>query len=211
MMAYSAACERNKDPILARLLPLLSASRQVLEIGSGTGQHAVYFAARLEWLAWQPTDRDEWLPGLTARIDAEGPANLLPPLRLDVRDPDWPLAGVDAVFTANTLHIMSWKCVQSLFERLDEGLADGALLVAYGPFAYGGRHTSASNAAFDAQLRAQDPLMGVRDFDAVDALARSAGLALLEDFTMPANNRLLAWRRVSRPGRPPQPAPDTSA
>lgn len=195
MTPWSAACERNKEPILAHLLPLLADSRQVLEIGAGTGQHAVHFAARMPWLSWQPTDRDEWLPGLAARIAAEGPANLHPPLRLDVRDPDWPLAGVDAVYTANTLHIMSWACVQALFRRLAAGLTDGALLVVYGPFAYGGRHTSESNAAFDAQLRAQDPLMGVRDFTEVDQLARAAALVLLDDHALPANNRLLVWRR----------------
>lgn len=194
MMQYSAACERNKDAIMARLLPLLANARRVLEVGSGTGQHAVYFASRLPWLTWQPTDRDEWLPGLAARIAAEGPVNLLPAHRLDVRDPEWPLDDVDAVFTANTLHIMSWDCVEALFKRLARGLAHGGLLVAYGPFAYGGLHTSQSNAAFDAQLRVQDPLMGVRDFAAVDALAQSAGLVLLDDHPMPANNRLLVWR-----------------
>ena len=195
MMPYSPACERNKDPILNRLLPLLANARQVLEVGSGTGQHAVYFATRLDWLTWQPTDRDEWLPGLAARIAAEGPVNLLLARRLDVRDLNWPLEGVDAVFTANTLHIMSWACVEALFLRLGEALTDGALLVVYGPFAYEGRHTSESNVDFDAQLRAQDPLMGVRDFAAVDTLAQAAGLVLLDDHEMPANNRLLAWRK----------------
>jgi cyclopropane fatty-acyl-phospholipid synthase-like methyltransferase len=199
MIPYSAACERNKNPIIERLLPLLANARHVLEIGSGTGQHAVHFATWLDWLTWQPTDRDEWLPGLAARIAAEGPVNLLPARRLDVRDPDWPLDGVDAVFTANTLHIMSWACVESLFQQLGEALTDGALLVVYGPFAYEGRHTSVSNADFDAQLRAQDPLMGVRDFAAVDTLAQAAGLVLLDDHAMPANNRLLVWRKGSVP------------
>lgn len=195
MIPYSAACERNKAPILEHLLPLLAQSREVLEIGAGTGQHAVHFASGMPWLSWQPTDRDEWLPGLAARIAAEGPANLRAPLRLDVRDERWPLAGVDVVYTANTLHIMSWDCVQALFRQLGAQLADGALLVVYGPFAYDGRHTSDSNAAFDAQLRAQDPLMGVRDFTAVDRLARAAGLELRDDHALPANNRLLVWRR----------------
>jgi len=196
MVAFSAACERNKAPILEQLLPLLAAARQVLEIGSGTGQHAVHFARGLPWLTWQPSDRDEWLADLSARIAAEGPANLLPPLRLDVRDPHWPLAGVDAVFTANTLHIMSWACVEALFTRLAAGLAGNGLLVVYGPFAYDGRHTSDSNAAFDAQLRAQDPLMGVRDMAEVNRLARAAGLEPATDQPMPANNRLVAWRRL---------------
>jgi len=200
MLNCSPACERNKAPILDHLLEVFADAGAVLEIGSGTGQHAVHFARHMPWLRWQPADRAEWLPGLRERIAAEGPPNLLAPLEFDVRDADWPLAGMDAVFSANTLHIMSWPCVEAFFRGLARGLAGGARVAVYGPFAYDGRHTSASNAAFDQRLRSEDPHSGIRDFTAVNALAGAADLMLLADHALPANNRLLVWERASTAG-----------
>jgi trans-aconitate methyltransferase len=194
-LPWSEACERNKGPILEVLRVAFADRRRVLEIGAGTGQHGVHFARRLPHLAWQPTDRGEHLDDLLARIAAEGPANLAAPVALDVLRRPWPPFAADAVFTANTLHIMSWAAVEALFAGLPEVLAADGLLAIYGPFSDEGRHTSDSNAAFDAMLRARDPDSGVRDCRAVDALAAAAGLRLVEDHAMPANNRLILWRR----------------
>ena len=195
-LAFSAACERNKGPILERLAPLLAAARCVLEIGSGTGQHAVHFARHLPWLTWQPTERPGELDDLAARIALEGSPNLRAPLALDVRFTPWPgAADIDTVFSANTLHIMSWAEVGACFAELGRLLPAGGTLCVYGPFRYSGEFTSASNAAFDASLRERDPASGIRDFEAVDALARAGGLALQNDWAMPANNQLLAWHR----------------
>jgi hypothetical protein len=198
----SEACERNKGPILEVLSTVLSVSRRVVEIGSGTGQHAVHFATHLPHLIWQPTDRADYLPTLRRRLQLERPPNLLEPLELDVRRHPWPVGGADAVFTANTLHIMDWGSVQELFrgigatfrERASQDQAPRAVLCIYGPFRYGGRYTSESNVAFDRFLRDRDPLSGIRDFDAVDALAQSQGLHLQADQAMPANNQLLVWQ-----------------
>ena len=191
----SEAAERNKAPILAILSQMLARSRRVLEIGSGTGQHAVHFAAHLPHLTWQPTDRNEYLEGLRARITREGTSNLLPPLGLDVRTLPWQVEPVDAIFTANTLHIMSWSAVEDLFRGVGAVLAAPAVLCIYGPFRYDGRYTSASNAEFDRYLQARDPQSGIRDFTAVNALSSQQGLHLLADHAMPANNQLLIWHK----------------
>jgi cyclopropane fatty-acyl-phospholipid synthase-like methyltransferase len=198
-LAFSAACERNSGPILERLAPLLAGARCVLEIGSGTGQHAVHFARHLPWLSWQPTERPAQLPDLAKRIALEGPPNLRAPLALDVQVTPWPGgADVDAVFSANTLHIMSWAEVEACFAELGRLLPAGGTLCIYGPFRYRGGFTSESNAAFDASLRERDPASGIRDFEAVDALARAGGLTLHGDSALPANNQLLAWHRTAR-------------
>ena len=194
MLPFSEACERNKEPILAVLREAFADRRRVVEIGAGTGQHAVHFARHLPHVAWQPTDRAEWLEGLAARVAAEGPPNLLPPVELDVLRETWPAVRGDAVFSANTLHIMSWPAVQALFAGLAHILEPGGVLAVYGPFRYRGAFTTASNAAFDAMLRERDPASGVRDFEAVHLLAEAAGLALQADHPMPANNQLLLWR-----------------
>jgi cyclopropane fatty-acyl-phospholipid synthase-like methyltransferase len=171
------------------------ASRQhVLEIGSGTGQHAVYFADALPHLTWQTSDLPAQLPGMRLWVEEAALPNLPPPLALDVNGV-WPNGRYDAAFSANTLHIMSSQEVARLFAGLGRVLADDAVLAVYGPFNYGGRFTSDSNAAFDGSLRAQSASMGIRDFEAIDALARSIGLQLIEDHAMPANNRTLVWRR----------------
>ncbi len=191
---HSPACERNREPILAVLREHFAARRQVLEIGSGTGQHAVFFAAAMPWLQWQASDRAEYLPGIRAWLDDARLPNTPAPLELDVLAA-WPALDVDAVFSANTLHIMGWDGVQALFEGVGKLLADsGDTLIVYGPFNYGGAYTSDSNRQFDAWLKARDPRSGIRDFEAVDALAEAAGLRLLADIEMPANNRCLVWR-----------------
>jgi SAM-dependent methyltransferase len=195
MLAFSEACERNKQPILDKLRDELAVSSRVLEIGSGTGQHAVHFARHLRHLEWQPTDRAENLPDFAARIVEEGTPNLLPPLELDVLHRPWPPVTADAVYSANTLHIMSWPEVEAFFAGVGQILAAGGVLVVYGPFRYAGRFTSASNAAFDRSLRERDPASGVRDIEAVNRLAETQRLALTADHAMPANNQLLAWIR----------------
>ncbi|MEP7244575.1 MAG: DUF938 domain-containing protein [Gammaproteobacteria bacterium] len=192
------ACERNKDAILGVLREEFSQVRQVLEIGSGTGQHAVHFAAALPGTTWQTSDVEENLPGVRAWLQHAGLPNTPPPLRLDVNGP-WPSGRYDAVFTANTLHIMGWAQVQKLFAALDTVLDEKATLAVYGPFNYGGRFTSDSNRDFDAWLKKQySPLSGIRDLEAVDALAQAIGLRLAADHEMPANNRTLVWRRSAR-------------
>jgi cyclopropane fatty-acyl-phospholipid synthase-like methyltransferase len=194
---YAPACDRNRDPIVVVLREHFADRRSVLEIGSGTGQHAVYFAAALPHLVWQASDRIENLPGIRLWLAERALPNTPPPLTLEVNQPVWPASRFDAAFSANTLHIMSWQAVERLFARLPDVLTDDARLVVYGPFNYAGRFTSDSNAAFDASLKTHAPHMGIRDFEAVDALARSAGFRLVEDRAMPANNRCLIWRRVA--------------
>lgn len=187
------SCERNREPILAVLRDHFADRRAVLEIGSGTGQHAVYFAAALPHLSWQASDRAANLAGIRAWLDEAALPNTPAPIAFDV-SAAWPQQRFDAVFSANTLHIMSWTEVERLFAGLPGILADDARLVIYGAFNYGGQYTSESNAVFNAWLKSQGAHQGLRDFEAVDALARQAGLVLLEDRAMPSNNRCLVWR-----------------
>ncbi len=200
---WSEACERNRDPILAVLRRLLQDRHRVLEIGSGTGQHAEYFAAQLPHLQWQASDHPDYLPGIAERLAEAGLPNAAAPWPLQAvlapvpglaPLPEAPL-GFDAVFSANTLHIMSWPHVQALFAGLPAVMADDALLCAYGPFNYNGNYSSDSNRQFDGWLKARDPESGIRDAEAVDALAAAQGLRLVDDVAMPANNRLRVWRR----------------
>ena len=193
---YAAACDRNREPILAVLREHFGGRHRVLEIGSGTGQHAVHFAAALPHLIWQASDVLQHLPGIRAWLDGAALPNTPAPIALDVTGA-WPAGEFDAVFSANTLHIMGWPQVGALFKHLPEVLAPNAVVVVYGPFNYAGSFTSPSNAAFDASLKVGAPQMGIRDFEAVDTLARGAGLELLEDRAMPANNRCLVWQRVN--------------
>ena len=195
MLAVSEACERNKDPILAVLASELAASRSVLEIGSGTGQHAVHFARHLPHLSWQPTELGGELGPLAERIRLEGPPNLNPPIALDVRAHPWPVERVDAVFSANTLHIMAWDAVEDFFRGVGAVLSAPGVLCVYGPFRYRDGYTSESNAQFDRFLRRRDPSSGIRDFEALERLAAAAGLALAADHVMPANTQTLVWRR----------------
>jgi SAM-dependent methyltransferase len=187
MKPYSEACERNREPILAILKRVFADRKRVLEIGSGTGQHAAYFAPELPHLVWQASDVAENLPGI--REWMSDPA----PIELDV-DKDWPEVSADAVYSANTCHIMSWPQVERMFAGVGRVLPPGGVFALYGPFNYHGKHTSESNARFDAMLRRNDPASGLRDFDEVSSLAEAAHLRLEEDSAMPANNRLLVWR-----------------
>lgn len=193
MLPVSDACERNKEPILSVLRACFADRTLVLEIGSGTGQHAVYFARHLPHLAWQPTEQLNYLPDLAARVRLEGGSNLRAPTVLDVRQAVWPARSVDAVFTANTLHIMSWPAVVALYRGVAEVLAPGGVLCVYGPFRYGGEYTSESNGEFDRMLKERDPLSGIRDIEAVCELAGPYGLSLVADHDLPANNRLLVF------------------
>lgn len=207
---HSPSCERNREPILAVLRRYLPARANVLEIGSGTGQHAVHFAAAMPGWTWQCSDRAEYLPGIRAWLDEAAQANTPAPFELAAAtapvpgfappppipsDPVASVSGYDAVFSANTLHIMSWSQVEALFAGLATVLADVATVAVYGPFNYAGAYTSDSNRDFDVWLKARDPASGIRDFEAVDALARGIGLAPVADVEMPANNRCLVWRR----------------
>ena len=191
---FSPACARNQDAILAVLRTHFAERSHVLEIGSGTGQHAVHFAAALPQLVWQTSDRPDNLPGIRQWLAEARLPNTSEPLVFDVNGP-LPSARYDAVFSANTLHIMGWPEVIRLFAALPQLMAPSAVLTVYGPFNYDGAFTSPSNAAFDASLRAEQPQRGIRDFEAVDALAQAAGLALIDDHAMPANNRCITWQR----------------
>ena len=171
--------------------------RRVLEIGSGTGQHAVFFGAGLPQLTWQTSDVPDNHPGILAWLEQACLPNVLPPLALDINSADWPRQQFDAVFSANTLHIVAWPEVERMFAGIARVLPRGGVLAIYGPFNYGGRYTTDSNARFDEWLKARDAASGIRAFENVDALARSYGFELERDFAMPANNRTLVWRRLS--------------
>lgn len=189
MKPFSEASERNRGPILAVLKRVLKDSKRVLEIGSGTGQHAAYFAGALPHLVWQASDVAQNLPGIRQWV--ADPA----PIELDV-DREWPAVEADAVFSANTCHIMAWPQVERMFDKIGK-IRSLKTFCLYGPFKYAGQHTSESNARFDAMLRRNDPASGLRDFEKISALAEAAGLTLQEDNALPANNRLLVWTRLS--------------
>jgi hypothetical protein len=155
----------------------------------------VHFAAAMPWLHWQCSDVADNLPGIRLWLDEAALPNTPAPIELDVARGPWPVQVFDAVFTANSLHIMGWAEVEALFAGLDVVLAPDATLVAYGPFNYGGDYTSDSKREFDGSLKARDPRSAIRDFEAVDALAGAIGLRLAADVAMPANNRMLIWRR----------------
>ncbi len=190
------SCDRNQGPIRDVLLGHFTACRRILEIGSGTGQHAVFIAPSFPDAGWQTSDVDENLAGIRMWLNEAGLPNTPAPLSLDVNGP-WPQMHFDAAFTSNTLHIMSWPEVQKLFAALDSVLEPLATLAVYGPFNYGGRSTSESNADFDRWLKRRSPLSGIRDFESVSALAESIGFELVADHAMPANNRTLVWHRAA--------------
>lgn len=193
---FSQACENNKRPILAQLQRLLPEQGLVLEIGTGTGQHAVFFAEALPSLTWQPSDQpgaEDYCQPWLAEANRD---NIRPPLPLDVSAAAWPVTTADAVYSANTAHIMGWPEVEAMFRGVAQLLAPAGVFCLYGPFNYHGEYTSDSNRAFDQYLRNQKPSMGIRDIDDLTALAREVGMVLEEDIGMPANNRLLVWRRL---------------
>ena len=195
MKPFSEACENNQDPILAILRETFSGVHSVLEIGSGTGQHAVYFARHLPHLTWHPSDLAAHHAGIRMWLAEAVLPNTRPPVALDVNVNPWPIETVDGVFTANTLHIISWPEVEQLFRGVGQVLLPGGVMCVYGPFNYGGEFTSSSNARFDEWLKARDPASGVRDFEAVCALAMQHRLRLSADHAMPVNNRTLVFRR----------------
>jgi cyclopropane fatty-acyl-phospholipid synthase-like methyltransferase len=191
---FSAASERNREPIVSILCDWFDDRTQVLEIGSGTGQHAAHFAAAMPQLVWQCSDRAENLSGIRLWLDDAALPNTPPPLQLDVTG-EWPNTRYDAVFSANTLHIMAWHEVEQMFAKLPDVTTSDACIAIYGPFNIHGRFTSESNAAFDRDLKAREAHMGIRDSADVDALASKAGFDLASDVAMPANNRLRLWKR----------------
>lgn len=193
---FAEACERNRDPILEVVREAFAGCTRALEIGSGTGQHAVYFAAALPHLVWQTSELPANHTGIRTWLEEAQLPNLRLPLALDVAG-DWPDETYDAAFTANTLHIMAWPLVECFFRGVRGVLAPGAVLAVYGPFNYGGAFISESNAQFDRWLKSRDPASGIRDFEQVCALAAANGFAFVQDVPMPANNRTLLWRRLS--------------
>jgi SAM-dependent methyltransferase len=189
------AAARNREPILLVLRDSLPRPARVLEIASGTGEHAVWFSTALSELTWQPTDNDpEALRSITARRDMAGPPNLLPPLWLDAAADTWPVTEADAVVAINMIHVAPWTVTQGLIAGTARVLTPGGLLFVYGPFQEGGVHTAASNAAFDAHLRACDSSWGIRDLDEITALARQHGFMGPERIAMPANNLSIVFR-----------------
>ncbi len=194
---YAESCDQNRDPIGEVLQRYVKGRHSVLEIGSGTGQHAVYFAARWPWLSWQTSDLAENHAGIKAWIDHSGLDNVLAPILLDVRD-SWPEGRrYDLVFSANSLHIMAAEAVALCFSGLPALMHEESRFLVYGPFNYDGRYTSASNARFDQWLKQRDPLSGIRDFAWLQELGRKNGLECIEDIVMPANNRTLVWQKCS--------------
>ena len=195
MYNYSEAALRNQGPIFAKLAPFLQQVDSVLEIASGSGQHALHFTELLDHLSWQPSDLAENIAALEANIQASGSKQVAAPICLDVSD-RWPQGQQPMIYTANSLHIMPWHCVEALFAALEAQLAAGGILAVYGPFKYAGEFTTPSNGEFDLWLRARDSQSGIRDFEAVQQLARTnSRLALLHDYPMPANNQLLIWQK----------------
>jgi hypothetical protein len=192
---FSDACEQNKFPILEVLKEQLIGSPTVLEVASGTGQHAVFFTQQMAHLTWQPTDLASNLPGIRAWIEYSQCKNVLPPIELDVSSAQWNVGSVEYIFSANAMHIMSWKQVVALFSGAGKIALPGARLIVYGPFNYNNEYTSESNRQFDALLRNRDPLSGIRSYEDVNELATAAQFTLIRDYEMPANNRTLVWQK----------------
>jgi len=193
---FSQACENNKPHILSVLLTSLQRSKNLLEVGSGTGQHAVHFAANMPWLTWQTSDVIDNHQGINLWLNDFPAKNLYAPIELDLNNP-WPIKQVDAIYTANTLHIVSWQLVQAFFQGVERHLSAEGKLCIYGPFNYQGKFTSDSNAAFDLWLKERDAQSGIRDIEAIIELALQAGLHLENDHEMPANNRLLIFKKLN--------------
>lgn len=188
------ATSRNRQAILDVLRNELNGLQDVLEIGSGTGQHAVYFGTNLSWLKWQTSDRVENHDGINAWLDDASLDNVLRPLRLDVESDRPSLTTFDAIFSANTAHIMSISAVQCMFRLAGECLRPGGRFCLYGPFNINGEFTSASNERFNSSLRSSDPSMGIRDLEELHDFAAGNQLTHLRSYAMPANNMLIVWR-----------------
>ncbi|WP_168791274.1 DUF938 domain-containing protein [Paraburkholderia aromaticivorans] len=193
---HSPSAERNREPILAVLRAALPVTGRVLEIASGTGQHAIWFARAMPGLDWQPSDADAGArDSIAAWVAHEGLTNVRAPLALDVHQLDWGVDTLDAVVCINMIHISPWSAAQALFTGASRRVVDGGVLYLYGPYKRGGAHTSPSNDAFDQQLRGRDPEWGVRDMEEAVALGASVGLVCDEPIAMPANNFSLVFRK----------------
>jgi len=197
MKPFAESCEQNKHAILEVLQKELADAQQVLEIGSGTGQHAVFFSRELPHLVWQTSDVREHHPGILAWINELELENVRAPLALDVDADPWPNSRYDAVFSANTAHIMGWPEVEKLFAGIGQILSPGGRFCLYGPFNVDGQFTSESNANFERWLKSRDPKSGIRDKAELDALAEQAGLTRVADHSMPANNNILVWIKTA--------------
>jgi len=198
MKPYSESCDQNREPIFSVIQKLFADKKHILEIGSGTGQHAVYFAQKMPHLIWQCSDQEAYHDGIKQWLDEAHLKNTRQPLALNVSTDHWPERSdlnIDAIFSANSVHIMSWENVIDFFKNAGKLLPNKGLLVLYGPFNYAGQYTSESNARFDNWLKQRDPKSGIRNFEDIDKLAQQAGLMLQNDFSMPANNRILCWQK----------------
>lgn len=196
MKPYSQACDNNKTPILNEISLHFSASNDVFEIGSGTGQHAVFFAENQPALRWHTSDRIENHAGIMQWIEESELSNVEFPIELDVVSDAWPTICFDGVFTANTCHIMHWHEVVAMVEGVKRILSADGIFMIYGPFNYNNDYTSDSNRSFDERLRERDPGSGLRDFEDLESLAKNNSLILFKDVAMPANNRLLIFKRI---------------
>lgn len=195
MKQFSEACEQNRSPILGILRIEFAETRHVLEIGSGTGQHAVYFSRHLPYLQWQTSDLEENHASIRAWLMEAGLANAKLPLALDVCCEEWPATRFDGVFSANTTHIMGWPAVECMFAGIGKRLNRKGRFCLYGPFNYGNQYTSSSNQNFDRWLKDRDARSGLRNFEDLDSLAGMQGMLLRADHEMPVNNRLLVWEK----------------
>jgi len=194
---YSESCDQNKEPILAVIEPLLVSAENVLEIGSGTGQHALYFAGKMPHLTWHTSDCAEYLAGINCWINDSLLSNVKKPFELNVTHSIWPSLKVDSVFTANSVHIMHQEDVMNLFKGVGALLKAGGDFIIYGPFNYNNQYSSESNANFDSWLKNRDPLSGIKHFEKLEMLANEAGMILVTDYKMPANNQILHFTKVS--------------
>lgn len=191
------SCLQNQQPILDALRDVFSEAGEVLEVGSGTGQHAVFFSQHLPHLEWQPSDLQEQHPGMLLWLNEVKHDRIRPPLVLDVDDEIWPVENMDYVFTANTTHIISLSQAERMFAHIASVLKQGGLFAQYGPFNYNGKYTSESNARFDQWLKQQHPLSCIKHFEQLQAFATENAMDCIDDIEMPANNRLLVWQKQS--------------
>ncbi len=194
MKPFAESSEQNKGPILDILKIEFEGRLRILEIGSGTGQHATYFAEKLPQLHWTCSDLEENHAGIRMWLEEARRDNIAGPLLLDARE-DWPPLSFDAVFSANTIHIMSWNAVQGMIRNTGKILPPNGKLCLYGPFIYNGEHTAESNAQFDSHLKSHDPLSGIRDVSKLRTLIRQQNMDLVKDYEMPVNNRILIWQK----------------
>jgi len=197
---FSESCDQNREPILNVIRPLFSDITNILEIGSGTGQHAVFFAEKMPHLIWHTSDQLAYHEGIKQWLVEAALENTRPPIALNVSTDDWSAIKnkhIDAIFSANAVHIMSWENVVDFIKNAGDLLPINGLLVLYGPFNYNHAYTSESNARFDIWLKQQNSQSAIRDFEAIDQLANKVGLMLQDDVEMPANNRILCWKKVA--------------